>query len=295
MKILVTGAAGFIGSNLAKRLAGEGHELYGYDNFSTGLKENLSGIKIKMVESVFDTNPETIFHIGIPSSTPIYRNDRQKITGAVKVTIDVLELAQKNKSHVVYASSSSMYNGNSAPYREDMPVYVTDFYTEARYFIERLARLYSEFYGVTSVGLRFFSVYGLKDRGKKQYANIITQFMDLLREGKSPHIYGDGNQTRDFTYIDDVVDALILASRHKKTDIFNVGTGKEHTFNDVVGILNKILGKNVQATYSGNPLKNYVGRTLADTSKAEKVLGFQAKYSFEEGIRHYARVEGALR
>ncbi len=286
MKILITGVAGFIGSNLARRLQKEGHELFGYDDFSTGAIENLAGIKIKMVPEISLANPELIFHIGLPSSTPIYRNDRHKVTEAVRTTMHVLELAHKNKCHVVYASSSSIYNGNNAPYKEDMPVSVTDFYTEARYFVERLAKLYSEFYGVTTVGLRFFSVYGPGERRKGVYANVVTQFMDLIKAGKSPEIYGNGEQTRDFTYVDDVIDALILASKHKKTDIFNVGTGVEHSFNDVINLLNKQLGTSVRATYKKNPLKNYVGKTLADTEKANDVLRFKAKYSLEDGIKH---------
>lgn len=295
MKVLITGIAGFVGSNLARRLQAEGHELFGFDNFSTGKRENLAGLNVRMVESVFDVaKPEVIFHLGLPSSTPIYRNDRQKVTEAIKVSIDVFELAKITKSHIVYASSSSIYNGNEAPYKEGMPVHITDYYTEARYLVERLAKLYSEFYGVTSVGTRFFSIYGRGERGKGPYANIITQFMDLIKAGKSPEIYGDGSQTRDFTYVDDVVDALILASKHKKTDVFNVGTGASHSFNDVIDILNKILAKNVRATYKANPLQNYVGKTLADTSKAEKVLGFRAKYSFDEGIMHYMAHDGGV-
>lgn len=168
-----------------------------------------------------------------------------------------------------------------------MPIPVTDFYTEARYFVERLAKLYSEFYGVTAVGIRFFSVYGPEERRKGTYANVVTQFMDLIKAGKSPEIYGDGKQTRDFVYIDDVLDALLLASKYKKTDIFNVGTGVEHSFNDVMNILNKQLGTNVQAAYKTNPLKNYVGTTLADTTKAQQVLGFKAKHSLEEGIKRH--------
>lgn len=286
MDILITGCAGFIGSNLARALQ-NGNRLFGYDNFSTGRKENLKGVKIQLVKDISKLKPKIIFHLGMPSSSPIYRQDRYKIIDGIKVSIDVFELAKNAGAKVVYASSSSLYNGNAPPYREDMPIKITDFYTETRYFIERIAQLYSQFYGITTIGLRLFSVYGPNDAGKGKYANIITQFALAMAAGKRPVIYGDGRQTRDFIHVDDVVTAFLLAAKYNKTDIFNVGTGEEHSFNDVVAMINKFLKKNIKPQYRTNPIKNYVDRTWADTSKSEKLLGFKARYSFETGISRY--------
>lgn len=300
LKILMTGVAGFIGSNIAKRLHKE-HELYGFDDLSTGSMDNLKGVDIEMIGSMNELQDsgaeiDIIFHLGMPSSTPIYRNDRYQVLNAIKVTLDVLELAKHLKERgkeckVVYASSSSVYNGNEPPFKEDMKIIVTDFMTEARLHIERLAQLYSDFYGITAVGLRLFSVYGPNERRKGNFANLVTQFLDWMHKGEQPIIYGDGKQTRDFSYVKDVVDAFIQASKHGKTDVFNIGTGKCYNLNELVTLLNKILGKDIKPKYVVNPLKNYVNLTLADTTKAENVLGFKTKFSLEEGIKDYMAEE----
>ncbi|MBL7206839.1 MAG: NAD-dependent epimerase/dehydratase family protein [Candidatus Aenigmarchaeota archaeon] len=285
MKILITGIAGFIGSNLAERLVKDGHEVLGYDNFLSGLPDNVKNLNIEMVEKIDDLKVDKIFHLGMPSSSPMYREDRFKIIEAVEITLKVLELAKKLNVHIVYATTSSIYNGNEPPYKEDMKVHITDFYTEARYFIERLFDLYDKFYGITSVGLRFFSVYGPNDQGKGKYANTVTQFALDMINGKEPVLYGDGSQERDFIHVEDVVEALIKASEHKKTDIFNTGTGKAYSFNDLIGAINKALGTEIKPKYIENPFKAYLSCTLADTTKAENVLGFKSKYEFEEGIK----------
>jgi len=287
MKILVTGAAGFIGSNLVERLVKEGHQVFGYDNFMTGNIKNIENLEITMVNDINDLKVDKIFHLGMPSSSPMYRADRYKIMDAIEVTLKVLELAKKYGIHVVYASTSSIYKGNKPPYKEDMKIFVTDFYTEVRYFIERLFELYSTFYGLTSVGLRFFSVYGKHDEKKGKYANTVTQFAIDILNNKNPVVYGDGTQSRDFVFVDDVVEALLKASEYKKTDIFNVGTGKAHTFNEVIDLINKTLKTDVKPKYVENPLKSYLDCTLADTSKAENLLGFKAKWTFEDGIKKH--------
>ncbi len=172
-----------------------------------------------------------------------------------------------------------------------MPIYVTDYYTECRYAIERLAKLYNMLFDVKSVGMRFFSIYGPKEEYKGKYANIVTQFLWSMLKDESPVIFGDGNQTRDFTYVTDVVEALILAMKKDfEYEIFNVGTGVAHTFNEVVDLLNRLLGKNIQPVYRPNPIKNYVYHTLADTSKAEKVLGFKAKVNLEKGVSELIKI-----
>jgi UDP-glucose 4-epimerase len=171
-----------------------------------------------------------------------------------------------------------------------MPIYVTDYYTECRYAIERLAKLYNILHGVRSVGLRLFSVYGPKEQYKGEYANVISQFLWLMKRDQPPIIFGDGTQTRDFIHVADVVEAFMLsAEKDFECEIFNVGTGIARSFNYVVDLINKILGKSIKPVYKPNPIKNYVYHTLADTTKAEKILGFKAKITLEEGIRDLAR------
>ena len=185
---------------------------------------------------------------------------------------------------LVYASSSSLYSGLLPPHREDMTIPVTDYYTEARLAMERLAELYHRLYAVPSSGMRFFSVYGPREESKKQYANMVSQFLWQMRRGEVPVIYGDGGQTRDFTHVYDVVRALRLAMASDYQGVLNVGTGRAHSFNDVIGMINAELGTDIKQKYIENPIKNYVRDTLADTSKSREVLGFEARISLEEGI-----------
>ena len=292
LRVVVTGGCGFIGSNLVERLVKDGFSVAVFDNLHTGSLKNIEGLDVEFFNEPYSKlaeivpEAEVVFHLGIPSSSPMYKRNPKLVGEAINDAIEVFEYAKKSGCKVVYASSSSIYNGNQVPYREDMPVYVTDYYTECRYAIERMAKLYNILFGVKSVGLRFFSIYGPKEEFKKQYANIVSQFLWSMRRDEPPVIFGDGTQTRDFTHVYDVVDALLLAwKKDFECEIFNVGTGVAHSFNEVVDLLNKLLGKNIKPIYRPNPIKNYVYHTLADTTKAEKLLGFKAKISLEEGLR----------
>lgn len=286
MKYLVTGGAGFIGSNLVKRLLGDGHEVVVVDNLSTGNVDNLPKDCTFFVGSynrilhLLPTDLDGIYHLGIPSSTPLYRESRLWITQAIEDFIFILEFARGRNLKIVFASSSSVYNGNPTPWSEDMPILVTDFYAEVRYFLERLSSLYHDFYGIKVIGLRLFSVYGIGEEFKGSFANLVTQIVWALRDGEKFVIYGDGAQTRDLTYVEDVVDAFLLAmASDVENAFFNIGTGVNYTLNWVVGRFG------VRVEYVPNPLRNYVDCTLADTSKARKVLGFEAKYSLEKGVQ----------
>ncbi len=292
MKILVTGGAGFIGSNLAAALVKEGHSVTILDNFHTGSEGNLKGVNVKLVRGqVADLNkldvgkPEAIFHEGIYSSTPMYKENPRLLAKAIDDFIVLLEFAKKSNSQVIFASTSSIYNGVVPPHREDIIPKVADFYTEARIAMERIAELYHKLYGMKIIGLRYFSVYGPHERAKGRYANLISQFLWAMGRGEQPVIYGDGTQTRDFTYVEDVVRANGLAMKSQvKFGIYNVGTGKSYTLNQMVKILNAKLRTRIKPLYVKNEIKNYVQATLADTSKAKKELGFVAEISLEQGI-----------
>lgn len=296
MKILVTGGAGFIGSNLVHDLAKEGQEVVVIDNLSTGSVENVSDImgEIKFIkascaealkiEELKDL--DGIYHYGIPSTTQLYRDDRSLVGRSISEFIEILELAKREDCKVVYASSSSVYNGNNPPFREDMAVHIKDFYTEARYLMERIAKLYNDFYGVRSVGFRFFSVYGPREEAKKNFANLVSQFIWDMKKGKPPLIYGDGTQTRDFTYVDDINCGFKLGMKNEiNSDVFNLGTGKRYSLNELVDILNEALDTDIKPVYKENPIQNYVQETLADISKARERFGFEPKIHLEEGIR----------
>ena len=293
MKYLVTGGAGFIGSNLVERLQDDGHIVHIVDDYSTGSLENvifardsgimLVGKSIKATCKIPEFSKrhfDGIFHLGQPSSTPMYRNNRKLVSKTIDEFISIMEYAREYKCPVVYASSSSVYNGNPMPWCETMPIKPTDFYTEVRVSFERLAKVYYELYGVHSCGLRLFSVYGPRETYKHQYANLITQLIWAGQEDLCFPIYGDGKQTRDVTYVSDVVDAFILAMERDfpGARIFNVGTGKSYSINQIA----RRIGTSFK--YVPVPFLNYVEDTLADPRNAEKYLGFKAKVSLDEGL-----------
>jgi UDP-glucose 4-epimerase len=296
MKALVTGGAGFIGSNLVAELFKQGVEITVLDNFSTGSPRNLEGLmkKIKVIKAPcsrildLDINPpDVIFHFGIPSSSPMYRENPELVGKSIDEFIKIFEFAKHTKAKVIYASTSSLYRGCEKPYREDMQTKPFDYYTEARLAMERLAQVYHQLHGIDSIGLRLFSVYGPHERGKGKYANVITQMI----WNDEFTIYGDGSQTRDFIYVGDVVRAVILAINQKGALILNIGTGKETSFKEVAGIIQKL--KPLKIKYVPNPLKNYVQETVADISLAKSVLNWKPEIELEEGIRktfeHYKK------
>jgi len=292
MKYIVTGGAGFIGSHLAKKLANNGHEVIVIDDLSLGKIENVPKRNTTFIKSTIAgplrtiVHADGVFHVGIPSSSPMYRNTPGLAGRAIEEFEHVLRFCAKEKCRLVYASTSSVYNGNPIPWSEDMLIHPTDMYTEARYCMERLARVYHTLYGVESIGLRLFSVYGPGEEHKGKYANMISQIIWAIKSGERPVIYGDGSQGRDFVYVDDVVKAFVRSMESDiKCDVFNVGTGKMTTFRDVVSVVNRALGTYVEPVFVENPIKNYVYQTLADTKKAERVLGFKATISLEEGVK----------
>ncbi len=293
MKILVTGALGFIGSNITERLVRDGHEVTALDNLHTGNEENVASVKdrIRIVKADSGQIAElggkydVILHQGIYSSSPMYKENRHLTSKVVSEMVNILEYAKENGSKIVFASSSSVYNQNEPPHREDMDIKVLDFYTEARFPLERLANLYNQFYGVKTIGLRYFSCYGPHERYKGKYANLITQFLWSLQKDEPPEIFGDGSQTRDFTYVDDIVEANILAMNSDiGFGIYNVGTGTATSMKDMYELLRSKMGKSIEARYVENRVKNYVQHTQADTTKAEKELGFRAKVALSDGI-----------
>jgi UDP-glucose 4-epimerase len=293
-KIIVTGGAGFIGTNLVRRLA-TNNEVIVIDNMHTGSDKNIKDLvdagKVELLhEDVKNINKlerkvDLIFHMGFYSASPMYRNNPMLVSEVVGGMTALLEYCKNNNVNMVFSSTSSIYNEVKPPHKEDIIPGVTDFYTEARIYSERMAELYNKLFGVNVAAMRFFSVYGKYEKSKGEYANLVTQFLWNIKDGKKPVIYGNGEQRRDFVYVEDLIDALLLASKVKGFEVFNVGYGKNYSLNEMLSMLNKYLGTKAEPEYITMPVKNYVMETLADTSKAEKVLGFKAKTTLEEGIR----------
>jgi len=240
--------------------------------------------------------------------------------------MNIMEAAKRNNvKRVIYASSSSLYNGLPTPFKESYVITPKTFYESSFYCREIIAKTYYLEHGLSSIGLRYFSVYGPNERHKGQFANNISQFIwDMAERGKSPVIYGDGTQTRDFTFVEDVVQANILAmgkklrqrraysnnnndvDDNKKSlsqnsdninhrdeisygggcSIYNIGTGIQTSFNQVIEIINKHLDTNIRPTYINNPISNYVVHTNADISLARLELGYNPKWrNMEDGIK----------
>lgn len=296
MRILVTGGAGFIGSNIVERLSEE-HDVIVLDDLYLGNKKNVDGYHAEFVKgSVMDAELvnklckqcDYVFHNAAMSSSPMFK-EQPKLGMEVNVIgfMNVMKAALDNGvKKVVYASTSSMYNGNALPFSENQPITAKTFYEASFRTREIVAQTYYYENNLSSIGLRYFSVYGPRELHKGQYANNISQFLWDMMEGKAPLIYGDGTQRRDFTFVRDVVFANILAmTSNINFGIFNVGTGIGTSFNALVALTNNALGTSIEPRYIENPLKNYVHDTIADLSLISKSLGYNPQWTLEKGIK----------
>ena len=295
-KALVTGGAGFIGSNLAEMLVERGVEVKVLDSMYLGTPENLEGLDVEIIEgSVMDEETvkeavegcDTVFHNAARSSAPMHKENpaegaRINIEGFVNV---VEEAMDQDVEKVVYASTSSMYGSVEPPHREDMGEKPTNRYSASKMARELYADVYAQ-KGLDITGIRYFSVYGPREKAKGRFANIISQFLWKMLDDESPKVFGDGEQTRDFTFVKDIARANILAAEKGESgQYYNIGTGRETSFNTVVDKLNEELGKDIEPEKVENPIKNYVRRTRADISRAKEDLGYEPEYSFEEGLK----------
>ena len=304
-RCLVTGGAGFIGSHIAERLLKDGHSVVVLDNFSSGKEENLSFIKnydlsaisyelirgdirdfsvcLKACQQI-----DVIFHQAalrsVPKSmsNPIEYND-VNING----TINMLEAArQQNVKRFIFASSSSIYGETDRfPEREtDLPKLISP-YALTKLAGEYYCRVYAQNYDLPAACLRYFNVFGPRQALDDEYAVVIPKFIHCLLNDEPPPIYDTGKQSRDFTYIDNVVEANFLAANvpNLKWGVFNIANGHDRTVLELVSLLNKIMKKNIQPVHLP-PRPGDVFKTLADISQAKEILGYQPKIDFREGL-----------
>lgn len=299
-KILVTGISGFIGSNLGKELLKRGADIYAIDNFSyidsDLAKRKLSELlkHVNLIEGdvsddkTWDKVPrdiEYIFHFGAPSSVTLFkRNPGKCYRETVFGLWNVLEFARAfGVKKVIYPSSGSNYAGNEMPHKESIPVKPKNLYAAAKVACEGLASSYSDF--VKSVGLRIFGGYGPGEEWKRDFGSVLYLFIRDYMNGKSPEIWGDGSQTRDFIYVEDIVKAIIKAAEIDYTGVINVGTGKSISFKRLLEVVKQETGKDFEPTFIPKE-KNYVENLEADITLMKNLLGIEPIRS-EEGIKKF--------
>lgn len=295
-QILVTGGAGFIGSNLANHMT-EHNDVIALDDGYLGtpqnLQESVEFIEASVLDDDLPTEVDIVFHLAALSSLNMHEEDpalgaRVNVEGFIRVVEQALE---DGCDTVVYASTSSIYGSRTEPSPEEMDVTVNTGYEASKMAREIYAEYFQNYYSDLSMaGMRFFSVYqgynGAEEH-KGEYANVIAQFADDMAHGQPPKVYGDGEQTRDFTHVNDIVRGLEQAAHHRLNGIYNLGTGNAYSFNTVVDLLNQELGTDIEPNYVENPISDdiYVHDTCADASKMNEATGWEPQITFEEGIR----------
>lgn len=301
MRILVTGGAGFIGSNLVKRLAGDGHDTVAVDDFSSGDWRDLIAYAgdvrtIEVSENFADLKRvgkcDVIFHEASITDTTVHDQNlmmRRNVEGFR----NVLDLAERWESQVVWASSAATYGRLPPPHAESVAPAPLNVYGYSKLAMERLAAMYAARLSHPIVGLRYFNVYGPGEAHKGKFASMICQLARVMRDGGRPRIFTDGEQRRDFVYIDDVVDANLLALQADAGGVFNVGSGRAGSFNEVVTGLNRVLGSDLPPEYIENPYDFFQTWTEADLTLSRDKLRYEPKYDLEKGLDAYL-ASGAL-
>jgi nucleoside-diphosphate-sugar epimerase len=298
---LVTGGAGFIGSHIASSLAAAGAKLRVIDDLSTGYRENLEGIKgeVDFVHgSLADDKSlrkaledvELVFHeAAIPSVPRSIEDPRQTHIASVESTFSLLLAARENKvRRVVYAASSSAYGDQpTLPKVETMLPEPLSPYAVAKLVGEYYSQVFTRVYGLETVSLRYFNVFGPRQDPSSQYSGVISRFISVLLSGERPVIYGDGEQSRDFTYIDNVVDANLKAAESVKAvgQVINVANGERISLNQLLAELKIVTGKpDVVADYQ-EARAGDVKHSLADISVARELLGFEPRVDLRTGLQ----------
>lgn len=293
MRCLVTGGAGFIGSNLAIELENQGHEATIADNLLTGNKNNLKEFNGKFIEADvsqddfnINENFDVIFHQAAITD-PRYPDNEETYSKNVNGFRNIIKLAQKINAKLVYASTAGMYGNGHVPMKESQEKETLSAYGESKLMMDKIAEEY--FDKMHIVGLRYFNVFGPRESYKNRAASMVHHLSKQIKEGKRPRIFKFGEQKRDHIYVKDAVDATILAAIAKKSGIFNVGTGIATSFNELIKILNEVIGSNFEPEYFDMPYspKTYQSNTQADTASAARSLGFTAKWTLKEGIKDY--------
>jgi len=300
MRCLVTGGAGFIGSHTVDELVRRGHGVTALDDLSTGKAENLAGVEsqIQFVrESVTNLDRvreacrgvDCVIHLAAQTSVPRSVEDPLEthlinVTGTLNVLVAARDARVKR---VVFASSCAVYGETPVmPIGENVPPAPISPYGGSKLAGEFYGRVFQEIYGLEFVALRYFNVFGPRQDPGSPYSGVLSLFNAAMMEGTQPTVYGDGEQSRDFVYIGNVVEANLLAAEVKSAPghAINIGTGKRTTLNQTLALLEKITGRPAKAKYAA-PREGDIRDSQADIALAKDVLGYNPRYGFEEGLQ----------
>jgi len=299
MKCLVTGGAGFIGSHIVEALVERKAQVCVLDNFFSGNKKNLENVKEaieiiegdildrKVVERVMK-NVDTVFHQAALRSVPASFEDPSDYNNInIQGTLVLLEEAHRNRvKKFIYASSSSVYGENpSLPKKESDLTLPVSPYAVSKLAAEQYCQIFTKTYKLPTVSLRYFNVFGPRQPVNDGYSPVVPRFISCFLQNESPPVYGDGTQSRDFTYIENVVEANLLAmDKEHVTGVFNVGMGENHTLLDIIDLLNSFLKKKMKPSFLP-PQKGDVKHTLASIELIQEKLGYRSLLSFKEGLK----------
>ena len=297
---LVTGGAGFIGSHLVDGLVRAGYRVRVLDDLSTGLQENLAhhGSKVELIQGSITesgsvakavSGARTVFHLGALAS--VARSVEAPLVSHMACatgTITVLDEARKaGVKRIVYAASSSAYGGYSTPegQTEELLPNALSPYAAAKLAGEYYMQAFAATYGIETVRLRFFNIFGPRQRADSPYSGVIAIFTALMQKGTAPTVHGDGLQSRDFTYVGNCVQAIMKAAvaPNVSGNVYNVGTGRSVTVLDLVAALNKLMGTSLTAKH-GETRAGDVRYSMADISRTRRDLGYEPDVSFEAGL-----------
>jgi nucleoside-diphosphate-sugar epimerase len=299
-RFLVTGGAGFIGSNICRKLISEGCFVRVVDNLLTGKKSNLAGVidKIEFIQADMGDDQvarsamkdiDVVLHQGALPSVPRSVDDPAAThKHCVDATFTLLLAARDaGIKRFVYASSSSAYGDTpTLPKVETMPPRPLSPYAVGKLVGEYYCTVFFKVFGLETVSLRYFNVFGPHQDPTSQYAAAIPAFVTAILKDKPPTVYGDGLQSRDFTYVDNVVEANLLAARVRqaKGEVLNIACGQAVTVNETIAVINELLGKNIKPKYDP-PRAGDVKHSLADITLAQKTIGFKPKVQFKQGLQ----------
>ncbi|MHC4572303.1 MAG: SDR family oxidoreductase [Planctomycetota bacterium] len=299
-KFLVTGGAGFIGSNIAAKLVSQGCFVRVVDNLLTGKKSNLAGIldKIEFIEADMGDEKiarkamkdiDVVLHQGALPSVPRSVDDPAAThKHCVDATFTLLLVARDaGIKRFVYASSSSAYGDTpTLPKLESMPPQPLSPYAVGKLTGEYYAQVFYKVFGLETISLRYFNVFGPHQDPTSQYAAAIPAFVTAILKDQPPTVFGDGEQSRDFTYVDNVVEANLLAARveHTAGDVLNIACGQAVTVNETIDVINATIGKNIKPLYDA-PRPGDVKHSLADITLAQGTIGYKPLISFKQGLQ----------